>query len=244
MSANPAIRTINGKGTPRVITETDVVLQSTNVSFFVDGNGRYVADFSSNPDPVDAVQAGMRLSSVAVISGQPNKPIYARITAVDEGNYLLYLDAWVPTVPAGTSTAQVDGWVIDLPHCQEITETFEADQNIHNLWRNRIVSKFFGWKYSCVLDYSGYIKPDTIVDARYMLSKDTNESMILIPHKDKPEFQYNVIFDQPINISPFGIAPGYRKLIFGFKGRETVATLPIAATGYGFGYATNYGVQY
>ena len=238
MSANAVIRSINGVGTPRILTETDVLFQSSTSTVYNSAG----LSIGGSPN-LSSILAGMRISSFTVIAGQPNKPTYGRVTLVDDINDVIGVDAWSPTTPTNGQIFTIDGWVIDLPHCQEITETFEADQNVHKLWRERIVTKFFGWKYSCTLDYSRYIKPDTIVDARYMLSKDTNHSMVLIPHKDKPEFQYNVMFDQPISMSPFGIAPGYRKFVLSFRGRESVAALPIAATGYGFGYATNYGVQ-
>lgn len=237
------ILSINGLGTPRILTQTDVVLTDSNTIFGTDSVGPF-ADLSSTPTVVTGVLAGMRASSFAVVAGQPNKPVYGKVVSTNPVNFLIYVDAWVPVAPTNGQPVSIDGWVIDLPICQQMTETFEPDQNVHNLFRNRLVSKFFGWKYSCSLDYSQYILPDTLVDIRYALGKDTNKAMVLIPHVDKPEFQYNVIFDQPISHARFGIERGYKLVVFTFKGKETIAMYPIAATGYGFGYATNYGVQY
>ena len=129
---------------------------------------------------------------------------------------------------------------IDLPRCQEMTEIFTPDQLIHKLRRSRKDTKFYGWEYRCILDYSTYTTGDMLDDLRPALNLGEDDRLILIPRKDAPEFQYNVLFVDPINLSLYGKSPGYRKPVFVFDAKELVASFPIR-DGYGTHYATNYG---
>ena len=72
------------------------------------------------------------------------------------------------------------------------------------------------------------------------LNLGENDSLVLIPRKDAPEFQYNVYFADAINLSLYGKSRGYRKPVFVFDSKELIASFPIR-DGYGTHYGTLYG---
>ena len=133
-----------------------------------------------------------------------------------------------------------DQYTINLPRCQEMTEIFTPDQLIHGLYRRRKSSKFYGWGYRCVLDYSTFATGDMFDDLRPALNLKKTDRLILIPRIDALGFQYNVTFVDPISLSLYGKSPGYRKPVFVFDANELVASFPIR-DGYGTHYGTVYG---
>jgi hypothetical protein len=86
------------------------------------------------------------------------------------------------------------------------------------------------------------VKPDTIAEMRNFLSAKATDRLILIPRRDAPGFQYNVYFNSSIRLSRIGKKPGYKKFMLPFQGKENLASWPILS-GYGFGYAQNFGNQ-
>jgi hypothetical protein len=129
---------------------------------------------------------------------------------------------------------------IDLPRCQEMTEIFTPEQLIHGLFRRRKSTKFYGWGYRCILDYSTFATGDMLDDLRPALNLAEDDRLVLIPRKDAPQFQYNVFFADAINLSLYGKSAGYRKPVFVFDAKELIASFPIR-DGYGTHYGTVYG---
>lgn len=183
------------------------------------------------------IVARMRVSNLA--SGFAGGLKYGKVTAVAAS--VLTVDAWRGGTPTNGDVFVVDGWIVDLPRCQSLNETFEPDQLVHNLFRSRKETKFFGYKYRCVLDYSRYIMADTLIDLREQLNLKEDDRLVLIPRADKPNFQYNVYLAEPINLALFGKSAGHKGVTFVLQGKENV-NFP-TLSGYGFGYGTNYGTQ-
>jgi len=129
---------------------------------------------------------------------------------------------------------------IDLPRCQEMTEIFTPEHLLHKIFRRRKKTKFYGWSYRCILDYSTFATGNMLDDLRPALNRGESDRLILIPRKDAPGFQYNVFFVEPINLSLFGKSAGYRKPVFVFDAEDLVASFPIR-DGYGTHYGTLYG---
>lgn len=129
---------------------------------------------------------------------------------------------------------------IDLPRCQEMTEIFTPEQLVHPLRLRRKKTKFYGWSYRCILDYSTFTTGDMLDDLRPALNIKGTDRLILIPRKDALGFQYNVYFVDPISLSLYGKSAGYRKPVFVFDAKELVASFPIR-DGYGTHYGTLYG---
>lgn len=234
--------------TPDINGERSVIAVSSPTKVVIDlnitsgggatGTGRKVPDYRR-------VSAGMRVTGIVVRGGGlPTLPVYGRITIVtsniSDAYKQLTVAEWVGGTPTDAQVYNVNGYVVDLPYCQKLTETFTAEQLVHPLWRKRLASEFVGWNYGAMLDYSQHIKADTIINLRAMLRMTNTDEIVLVPRVDQPQFQYPVIYDTPIAMSLFGKAGGHSKIIFGFKGKYLMP-FPIVTTGYGYNYAKLYG---
>jgi len=238
MSILPTSTRLSGSGKPRIL----VIKQTAH--YTSTGTTAYTATSASETGSpsLKAVRAGMRIRSSVTRTGLPDLEVYARITAVNDTSDLITVAEWIGGTPSAAAVFVVDGYVIDLPYCQGLTETFTPDQLIHNLWRSRKSSLFYGWQYSAVLDYSAWIAADTLIDMYPALNLSGTDKIILIPRVDKPGNSYNVIYEGGISIARFGAGAGHKGVQFGFSGKENVAW-PIPQSGYGFQYGYTYGTQ-
>jgi len=203
------------------------------------GTARQIPDYTN-------VRAGMRVvSGYARSGGSADKIVYGRITAIDRTGFVITIAAgWVGGTPDNGKTFKVNGWVIDLPYCFDLTETFTPDQLLHNLWRSRIEqAEWYGWGYAAALDYAKHIRADVLLSMRPALNLKKGDMLILVPHIDKPQYNYAVIYGDPVSLSRYGLSPGHRKVAFGFRGTEPIATWPMPESGWGFGYGTRYGIN-
>lgn len=193
-----------------------------------------------------SVQVGMKVSSFRTVSGV-DLPTFAKITAKATG--ALTVDSWSNGTPTAGKRFLVDGWVTDLPYCNSLRERFEADDLVHELFAGDSGSidevKHRGWKYFLQLDYSQYIKADTLISMRDFLAASRRDRLIVIPRSDKPQLQYLVRFVEPVEMSRYGKSPGYKGVIFSFKAVANLPSFPIENSrgGYGTGYAQNYGTN-
>ena len=191
------------------------------------------------------VKSGHRIRSFVTVSGV-DKETWAKVISKPATNQL-GIDAWTNGKPANGNVFRIDGFIADLPRTQEMTETFDPDVLIHSLFNGDNGSvkkiKMRGWKYTCVLDYSKYTNPDMLYDLRYILAQKATDQLILIPRIDAPQFQYDVYFSAPANLTKYGRSPGYRKTIFSFVNKFNLASWPLI-DGYGTNYAGNYGTNF
>ncbi len=236
MSIKPTFTRISGSGKPRIIVIKDDPLWTSTDETTFSATGVTVVDLESY------IHAGMRARSYVVRAGYPDLEVYGRVTSVNTATDVMTVAEWVGGTPTDGQVVTVDGYVIDLPYCSALVETFIPDQLIHRLWRSRKASVFYGWQYAVKLDYSAWISADTIIDMYPALNLSEGDKLILIPRVDKPGNSYNVIYDGDISIQRFGRGPGHRGPVFGFVGTENVAW-PIPQSGYGFGYSYLFGTQ-
>jgi hypothetical protein len=180
-----------------------------------------------------------------IVVDKADRVTYAKILAIDTENNAapsLIIDAWSNGLPEDGSVFRVDGFIADLPRCAELTEVHVPYTLTHNLYRGRKNSKQFGWSYQCTLDYSKYLSADTILALIEQLNIGPDDTLILIPRSDAPEYQYNVFYKDDIHVSMFGLSPGYRKVLLSFEATE-LQCFPKPYIGYGAGYGWNYGKQ-
>jgi len=231
--------------------EVTEVSDSTHIKIGVDitaggtgGTVRRIPDMSN-------VKVGMRALATKTASPAPARTVWGKITAIDAANWIVTVDKWrqgTTEVTPDSATFSVNGEVIELPYCYELVESFEPDVLIHPLFRtsnlpNRVRTKFFGWKYVAVLDYARHIHADVLISMRPALNLKENDNLVLIPRADKPQHQYNVYHGDTVQLARFGRAPGHKKTVFTFKGKETIPSWPIPESGYGYGYAAHYGTE-
>lgn len=170
---------------------------------------------------------------------------YAKIISIDISNVaapVIVVDAWSNGVPANGLAFVIDGVIADLPRCKETTEIHSPYNLIHNLYRGKKSARQFGWTYRCVLDYSSYLSADTILALIDQLNIGPDDSLILIPRVDAPEYQYNVFYKDDVQLSMFGLSPGYKKIVLSFEATE-LQSFPKPLTGYGAGYGWEYGTE-
>lgn len=232
------------------------------VSYIVDGNETQIG-IPSDAVAIEGSPRAILLTGIPVRGQGINGACTARkVYRTKAGGSVWYLAGliddnsttrWTDTItdanlgdepPGGTVPGfVVDGWIADLPRCQEMIETFEPYTLIHRLHRGTVRAKFFGWQYHISLDYSKFLSADAIQDLRRQLHASPDGRLILLPRRDAPQFQYNVYCDEPLNIARYGKSPGYRNVLLHFAGAELVSSLPFAA-GYGCGFSQLYGEQF
>jgi len=237
-----AIQSIAGLGKPRLIAEGDTLYTSTGATTFT-----ATTAYEASSPALASIRAGMRIRSTYVPGGgDPNKTAYARVLSVDDASDTITVDAWYPVQPTNAQVFTVDGWIVDLPYCQEMTETFEPDYLIHSLYRGdegtEIKARFRGWKYTCALDYGRFLQADVYLAMRPALQTATAKSLVLIPRADYPRFNYEVYYSEAVELSRYGVSPGYRKSVFVFRSVRNLPSWPLIA-GYGMGYGEAYGTQ-
>lgn len=236
MTFIPTFQRISGSGKPRILVIKAVAhYSSTGATTYTSTT----ATEAGSPS-LKAVRAGMRIRSAVTRSGYPDLEVYARVTAVNDETDVITVQEWIGGTPTDDKAFVVDGYVVDLPYCYGLVETFTPDQMIHRLFRSRRASRFHGWGYRAQLDYAAWISADTLIDMEHALNISEGDSLILVPRVDKPGNNYNVIYDGDISIQRYGRGPGHRGPVFSFLGMENVAW-PIPTQGYGYNYSYDYG---
>ena len=241
MSMQPQIRSISGEGKPRLcLVKADAIYTSGSGTTFALLTITVSADLTSA-----GILAGHRISSYQTNSGQPDKFTWAKVLSIVCGaTTTITVDGWTNGVPSNGQLFTVDGFVMDLPWCYEMTETFDPDVLVHSLWRQdsgtKDDPKFRGWKYQCDLDYSQYTRPEDIIALRPALGMGPNDYLLLMPHVDQSGFNYRVYYAGAVKISRFGLTPGYKQLVLSFKATENLPSWPLI-DGYGMCYGSSYG---
>lgn len=161
---------------------------------------------------------------------------YGKIVSVDDANNKLVIDSWRGGTPANGLTMKCNGWIADLPYCKKLIEHFDPVGLQQRLWRFRKISKHYGFEYKATLDYSNGIMGDTLLLLRPHLSMGKEDRLVLIPHVDAPQFQYNVFFAEGFDLAQYGQGLGYIDPVFIFEAKELVASFPMLS-----GYGTNHG---
>ena len=178
---------------------------------------------TGSPD-YGSIVPGHKISSYQT-SGSIIKESFARVTNVVDG--ALTVSEWSNGIPTGGNPFRIDGWVVDLPRCQSMPETFDPVLLIHELYdgpgKTVVKSKMCGWKYSCLLDYTRYLSSDVLYEMRKIFSQNDNDDLILIPRRDTPRRIFRVFWANKIECVLAGRSPGYKKVAFEFNSIENIS---------------------
>lgn len=196
------------------------------------GTSQWVPDFSR-------VVAGMRVVVTHVVSSIAAF-YYGRVTSVDQSNNRIDVDSWINGEPVNGDTFVVNGWVSDLPYCQQLVETFSPRQLLHPLFRGRKEEEFYGYDYRAELSWAQYLSADDLYTLNRFMNRRALDDLIFVPRIDEPRYQYRVVIAGPSALALFGVAGGHSRFTLTLEGKELVL-FPIVASGYGFNYATLYG---
>lgn len=248
MSANPTRQIITGVGTPRLMRDMPSALWTSAAS-----TTTYGVDYLQDTSGIStSVLLGMRISATLRVNtgGQDfDFRCYGKVVELDVPNNRYYVNDWVGGTPTNGIAGRVEGWIADLPRTLKdgIRETFTPLLTVHKKFRNRKGIKTWGWGYSALLDYDQRFTPDDFFELRHILQQSlegTVETLLFIPRRDVPGFNYEVYIDQDLDIALHESQDFHKGLSIHLDGREPVAAPPfILFGGYGTGYAQKYGIQ-
>jgi len=194
-----------------------------------------------------SIKVGMRIRALKTNAGFAGTLSYAKILSIDAGTKTLTIDEWIGGTPTNGEKYVIDGWIADLPRCEELKEIFEPDNLIHPLYKSRLKVKSFGWKYSAKLNYSTFLSPDVAFDMKEIVTfaiSGSNENVQFIPRKEKYGIVYDVFFSDALEAILHQTQKGHKGVVFGLQGKSNVATPPFFSFGgYGTGYGQLYGTQ-
>jgi hypothetical protein len=166
---------------------------------------------------------------------------FAKVINYNESENKIQIDFWTNGIPADGERFEIVGWCVDLGYSQEIKQIFIPFIIKHELYNGRVIVKQLGFKYRCEISFEKFFPSDILiglVKGQFILNKGLEDvQMVLIPHIDKPGFNYNVFLESEINLIPT-YKEGYSGTRFVFVGKELV-NLPVE-----YGYGANYGYQY
>jgi len=189
------------------------------------------------------VKVNHRILSWRVVSGL-SYPTFGKVTNKTSGT--ITFDGWSNGIPTDGQKFRIDGFIADWPRCQDLTEQYDPDYLEHELYRgdegSEIIAQFRGYKYSCTMDYSQYLSADALIDARYFFGAGRDDRLILVPRKDAPQFQYNVLLANSFELRKRR-STGYKKPVFVFKSKTNVQNYALQ-DGYGINYAANFGTNF
>ena len=239
---------IAGSGKPRIVKE----IATTDSEYYLTaGVTAYttlgVTDSVALPAQV-RIGKRIRAKQITNIGGLDYELLcWGKITGVNTGAKTITVDQWIGGTPTNTQFYAIDGYVADLPRCEKLTETFTPQLLIHSLWRFRKATKDYGYAYACKLDYQNYGTPDMFAALKDVLQQTIqggDETYVLIPRMDKPGFNYNVYIEDGLDFILSQDQRYYEGFMMIWKGKDGVSRPPqVAYSGYGCGYAQNYGIQ-
>jgi len=159
---------------------------------------------------IDRLTAVARVNHRVVTTvGSVLNETFGKVVSVDDTNDQLVIDGWTYAQPADGTPFAIDGFVVDMPRTEELTEEYDPYQVVQQLWRGRESARFYGYRYSVEMDYATAVMADTIHGLAPVLNRTKDDRLILIPRADKPQFQYNVRYLKPFKLAKFGRARGW-----------------------------------
>lgn len=136
--------------------------------------------------------------------------------------------------------------VIDLPYCEQLTESWTPDSIVKKRLNGKLNKKKKGFYYSASLNYSSFIKADVLSKLRHLFRIDTKE-IIFYPRRDNQKVNYLVdIDDDTLELFQLKHHQGHGGIIINVIGLNRYSEAQIyeitSLSGYGYDYGSNYGI--
>jgi len=188
-----ATNVIHGTGKPRIGIVTEVI--HTNAITAVTDNPT-----SDVVELTNAITGG--LAGLDATYGLVNALLWSYTSAdvltwakilsfTDTAGHFLTVLSWENGIAANGKACFIQGYRLDLPYCQRLTEMWMPDTVAIKLYSGNIYRKKRGFYYAASLDYSGYAHKDTIQLFRQLLRIDKTE-IYFYPRVDNVSIVYKV----------------------------------------------------
>lgn len=235
---------IHGTGKPRISITSLTPIHSNAVKSVVG----LVLELNVAVDLANLDLLHGLVNAVVYSTNSSGQSTYGKIVSYSEtGGEYLTVESWSNSAPKVGNACWIQGYIIDLPYCQKLTESWFPDFIYTKLYGGKIHTNKRGFYYVASLDYSGYAHKNTVLLFRQLLKKNTG-SVTFYPRVDNNAIAYKVELspETEITLSQIQQHAGHRNLIINLVGVERLSEIPIydgsVSGGYGDDYGTNYGV--
>ena len=235
---------IHGTGKPRIIISTTTPIHTNTVKAVVS----LVLELNSAVDLAALDLTYGLVNAVVYSTNSSGQSTHGKILSFSEtaGDFLT-VESWSNSTPKVGDACWIQGYQLDLPYCQKLSEGWIPDSKYTKLYGGKIHRKKRGFYYFASLDYSNYIDKETLLLFRQLLRMNT-QSIIFYPRKDNTAISYNVDIssDSEILLSQIQHHLGHRNFAINLVGVERLTEIPVddgdVSGGYGDDYGINYGV--
>jgi hypothetical protein len=240
-----ATNVIHGTGKPRIGVATPII--HTNKITGVTDATTIVVQLTNAVDLAALDNTYGLVNALLWSYTTANVLTWAKILSYSEtgGDFLTVL-SWENGEPDAGKDCYIQGYRLDLPYCQRLTEIWTPDFIVHKLYNGNIYRKKRGFYYAASLDYSGYAHKDTVQLFRQLLRIDKTE-IYFYPRVDNTSLVYKVDLspESEIVLNQIQNHAGHRSFIINLIGVERIPEIrlydPQVSGGYGDDYGSSYG---
>ncbi len=241
---------IHGIGKPRILLPRSVVTINDGALAFEDLN----CTISSKVVTLTGLSVGDLDKAEAIPPGLINRQIIikssgiviarAKIVSYDDAKKQVTIDDWTFAVKEGTYTCTITNFILDLPYGMPLIESFSLDSRVNKLYNGNIKRNIKGWYYSCVLDFSAFLKKADVQALRHLFNISQQEEFVFIPRRDNYNVNYLVSLDPDyvFTIRQGMNHYGHKGVILRFSGTQRLTAIELLSEVTDTpGYGDNYG---
>lgn len=249
-----ATNVIHGTGKPRIAITTPIIHSNVISEITDDSMGDVVG--ATVVKLTNAISGG--LTGLNTIYGLKNAILWAYnssgvetwgkiLSFSDTAGHFITIESWENGIAVASSACWIQGYRLDLPYCQKLTEIWIPDFTVHKLYNGKIYRNKKGFYYSASLDYSSYIHKDDLGLFRQLLRNDKYE-ILFYPRRDNISVAYKVDIspESEIILNQMQHHAGHRSFVINLIGVERLTEVPVydpeSSGGYGDDYGTDYGI--